>query len=319
MKTKNILIAAALALHSFASFGTTPSPVSLLNTAGSTAGQAILSSGPTSTAAWASIVDSVIAGSGIAVSAATGNATVSVATNGVALGQLAQQAANTVLANATGSTANVTAFSMPTCSTSVSALNWTSGTGFTCNAAVNAATLAGATFASPPVAGYGSATPEPVAATTISATGLISPASTIGIKGTATNDSAQVGSLGEFPTPTNLTGVSLTVFVVANTSSVSLTAGNWIMQCGTAFAPTGSTVVQSLTVGISPTSATLGSAGTFTTAPGNPTAGSGNPVIWSPLVDIKLASTTTEFCVASSNFSASTMTAGGFIRAWRLR
>lgn len=70
-------------------------------------------------------------------------------TNGVTLGNLAQQAANTVLANATGSTANVTAFAMPSCSTSSSALNWTSGTGFTCNTSVNAATLGGATFAAP--------------------------------------------------------------------------------------------------------------------------------------------------------------------------
>lgn len=63
--------------------------------------------------------------------------------NSIGLGALAQQAANTVLANATGSTANVTAFSMPSCSTSASALNWTSGTGFTCNSAVNAAQLGG--------------------------------------------------------------------------------------------------------------------------------------------------------------------------------
>jgi len=52
--------------------------------------------------------------------------------NSIGLGALAQQAANTVLANATGSTANVTAFAMPSCSTSSSALNWTSGSGFTC-------------------------------------------------------------------------------------------------------------------------------------------------------------------------------------------
>lgn len=69
--------------------------------------------------------------------------------NGVTLSSLAQQAANTVLANATGSMANVTAFSMPSCSTSSSALNWTSGTGFACNASINAATLGNATFAAP--------------------------------------------------------------------------------------------------------------------------------------------------------------------------
>lgn len=69
-------------------------------------------------------------------------------TNGITLGNLAQQAANTVLANATGSTANVTAFSMPGCGTSSSALQWASGSGFACNSAINAATLGGASAAS---------------------------------------------------------------------------------------------------------------------------------------------------------------------------
>lgn len=65
-------------------------------------------------------------------------------TNGITLGNLTQQAANTVLANATGSTANVAAFAMPSCSTSSSALQWTSGTGFTCyaNSATTTGTLA---------------------------------------------------------------------------------------------------------------------------------------------------------------------------------
>jgi hypothetical protein len=56
---------------------------------------------------------------------------------------LATQAANTVLANGTGSTASPTAFAMPSCSTSASALNWTAGTGFTCNTAVVASNVSG--------------------------------------------------------------------------------------------------------------------------------------------------------------------------------
>jgi len=47
---------------------------------------------------------------------------------------LAAQAANTILANATGSLASPTAVAMPTCSASGNALNWTSGTGPTCQA-----------------------------------------------------------------------------------------------------------------------------------------------------------------------------------------
>jgi hypothetical protein len=58
------------------------------------------------------------------------------ATGLVTTADLATQAANTVLANASGSTASPTAFVMPACNTTSSALNWTAGTGFTCNASV---------------------------------------------------------------------------------------------------------------------------------------------------------------------------------------
>jgi hypothetical protein len=66
------------------------------------------------------------------------------ATGLVTTTDLAAQAANTVLANATGSTANITAFAMPSCSTSTSALQYTSGVGFSCY--TNSASLTGATF-----------------------------------------------------------------------------------------------------------------------------------------------------------------------------
>ncbi|MEM5294243.1 hypothetical protein VSR82_07855 [Burkholderia sp. JPY481] len=54
------------------------------------------------------------------------------ATGKVGLPSLAAQAANTVVANVTGSSASPTAFAMPSCSTSTSALQYTSGTGFAC-------------------------------------------------------------------------------------------------------------------------------------------------------------------------------------------
>jgi len=57
---------------------------------------------------------------------------------------IAAQGADTVLANATSSSASPTAFAMPSCSTSTSALQFTSGTGFTCygNSATTVGTLA---------------------------------------------------------------------------------------------------------------------------------------------------------------------------------
>lgn len=59
---------------------------------------------------------------------------------------LAQIGANTMLGNWTGSTANVTANAMPSCSTSSSALIYTTSTGIGCNTAINAATANSATI-----------------------------------------------------------------------------------------------------------------------------------------------------------------------------
>jgi hypothetical protein len=54
-------------------------------------------------------------------------------TNGISLGNIAQIAANTVVGNATASTANMVAQSMPSCSAASSALTWTTSSGFGCN------------------------------------------------------------------------------------------------------------------------------------------------------------------------------------------
>ncbi|MBR8434835.1 hypothetical protein KDW37_29150 [Burkholderia cenocepacia] len=66
------------------------------------------------------------------------------ATGLITLPSLASQAANTVVANVTGSSASPSAFVMPSCSSSTSALQWTSGTGFVCGTGF--ANLNGPTF-----------------------------------------------------------------------------------------------------------------------------------------------------------------------------
>lgn len=72
------------------------------------------------------------------------------ATGKVTLASLATQAANTVVANVTGSTASPTAFAMPSCSATGNALGYTSGTGFTCFTGY--APLASPTFTGTPAA-----------------------------------------------------------------------------------------------------------------------------------------------------------------------
>lgn len=98
------LILAVSALLSSAVIAATTTPVQLLNPTGSTAGQAIVSTGPTGAPAWGSVTATA----------------------------LAPVAANTVIANATAGSAAPTAHAVPSCSTANSALKWTSGTGLSC-------------------------------------------------------------------------------------------------------------------------------------------------------------------------------------------
>ncbi|SEI96298.1 hypothetical protein [Paraburkholderia diazotrophica] len=112
---KRLIASALLALSSIA-FAATTVPPTMLNPAGSASGQVIKSTGPGTAPAW-------------------GNVTAT---------SLAAQAANTVVANATSSSATPTAFAMPSCSTSTSALTYTSNAGFTCSSAM--APLASPTF-----------------------------------------------------------------------------------------------------------------------------------------------------------------------------
>lgn len=119
---------------------------------------------------------------------------------------LATQAANTILANATSSAASPTAFSVPSCSTSSSALGWTSGTGFVCNTGINASTLGGATFAAP--GSIGSGTPGSAAFTTLS-----------------TTSAPTVGATTIYPTvATNTALVALSTVTVSTVTRLGFTA-----------------------------------------------------------------------------------------------
>jgi hypothetical protein len=283
---------------------TTFTPIQLLNPAGSVSGQVIVSSGPTTVAAW----------------------------GGIGLNGITAIAANTVLTNASGASASPTAFAMPSCSTSASALNWTTSTGFTCNTAVNAATLGGATFASP--GSIGSTTASAGKFTTLQATSTITPSSTAGIVGTTTNDNANAGSIGELicaqvtngGSPTgcatnSATPVSLTSNTAANVTSISLTAGDWDVYGSIWTVPAGSTVQSLLDAAVTTTSAVMPTApngGAIAQLPFS--AGTGLGVGATGLrMRLSLSTTTTVYLVALSQFSTSTNAAIGFIGARRIR
>lgn len=272
----------------------------------------------------------------------------------VGLPSLAAQAANTVVANVTASSASPTAVAMPSCSTANSALQYTSGTGFSCitNSALTSGTLAqfAATTSaqlagvisdetgtgalvfgtSPTVSGAtittGSINNTPIGATTantgrfttVVATSTITPSSTSGIVGTTTNDSANAGSIGEYITNTT-TGTSVTTVTAFNATSVSLTAGDWDVSGVIKWNPAGTTVISQAFLGVNTTTATLGGTGTFSGTPFVAEGAGSSYSLVSPTVRISIASTTTVFLVGVASFSTSTLTADGVIRARRVR
>ena len=105
---KRLLFGIALATSSAFAFATTLNPVQMLNPTGSTAGQTILSTGSSTAPTWGNV-------------SASG---------------LAAQAANTVLGNATSSSATPTAITVTGCNGAAQALQWTNGSGFGCNSNV---------------------------------------------------------------------------------------------------------------------------------------------------------------------------------------
>lgn len=140
----------------------------------------------------------------------------------------------------------------------------------------------------------------------------------VNVHGFTDGTDASTGNVGEFPTPTNLTGVSLTTGTAANASSISLTAGTWDVQCTALFAPASTTTATSFGVGISTTSATFGANGTYSSYVTSMAANTGNPSLNSPISHIKVTSTTTVYCVSNANFATSTMTVSGYLRAIRV-
>lgn len=148
------------------------------------------------------------------------------------------------------------------------------------------------------------------------------PVSSGGILGTATNDNACVGCVGEVLTATVApAAVALTTGVSANVTSVSLTAGDWDCTGTVNYTYGATTSVTNLTGGVSATSATLPTQDSRfdqETAAQVPTGGAvgAYPV---PVTRQSLAATTTAFLVTSATFTVSTLSAGGTIRCRRMR
>jgi hypothetical protein len=151
-------------------------------------------------------------------------------------------------------------------------------------------------------------------------TGTIPAARTNGhMNGTATNDNAAAGEVGELLTATQGVAQALTNNTPLTITSVSLTAGDWEVSGTIGFAYAGgtlTTVVTSISLTTNTLDATLGRLNSFNFGPGF--AVTGGFTMNTPVTRVSVASTTSVFLVAQSGFT-STATATGIIRARRAR
>jgi hypothetical protein len=293
----------ALALFSSLAFGATLNPITLLNPAGSTAGQAILSTGPSGAPVWGAVPLTGITGTLAITNGGTGATSASAARTNLGLGTAAT--VNTGTSGATIPLLNGTN-------------TWASAQTFSVRPTFNGATpwdSANLAFATPPA--IGGTTPAAGAFTTLSVTGLLTVSSLNGIAGTPTNNNANAGSIGEYVTA-SFSAVSFTNSTLLNLTSISLTAGDWDVQGFCSFtAGTGATITNEL-VGINTTSATLPAAGQYSQQAVS-VASSGVQSGVAPTARISIASTTTVYLVGEAFFSGGAATGTGFIRARRVR
>jgi hypothetical protein len=322
MNMKRLLGAALLALTSIA-FGATLTPITLLNPAGSTAGQAIVSTGASTAPVWG----------GVSLNGATGILPVANGGTGFATFNTGD-----VLVGGTGgglTTVNTNSAGLPLIS---------SGTGFppvftpltlagggtSATTAAQARTNLGAAATSSGLNQFASTTSAQLAGVISDETGtnalvfstnptIVTPV----ITGVSNASNAATGAVGEVITGTVASGsaISLTTATTANIISISLTAGDWEVRGQCATAPAGTTVQTVTSCAAVTTSATLPTGGDFMGYTRLPfTAGAGQPVI-APLaaVRVNVSTTTTVFLVISSGFNTSTNAAYGTITARRIR
>ena len=141
----------------------------------------------------------------------------------------------------------------------------------------------------------------------------------IPIAGTATNNNATLGKIGEYISSTVLIGsaVALTSLVAADITSVSLTAGDWDCTGITSTSNAGATMA-SYAGWISAVSATLPTIpnnGAF----GNYIGSGATPVVNVGTARFSLSTTTTLYLSGLANFTGGLLGGYGFIRCRRMR
>lgn len=259
-----LFIAAAISISASAA---TLLPIQLLNPAGSSSGQAIVSTGASSAPAW----------------------------GGVPVGGLAAIASNSVIANATNSSAIPTAVTVTGCNGAAQALQWTNGTGFGCNSAI---ATSGANS---------------------NITSLSSPTiTTPNIVGVTSGSAAAAGSVGETLSATG-TAVSLTSGTPVNCTSKALNAGDYDVWGNAVISAAATTIFQNAFIGINTTSATQPASPNYSFLSGITFSANATYSNVAPQQPINLSSAGTVFLVITPAFTTSTATATCTIFARRRR
>lgn len=141
------------------------------------------------------------------------------------------------------------------------------------------------------------------------------------IPGTATNDNAASGKVGEYISNDSAGGVSLTTNAAATVATITLSPGDWDVSCSVIHSSGTGTIVTYYTAAVSDTTNTLPSTTAYQTTQIEIGGGATNssPAVASPLVRVSTTFSPQYFCIARAGFSVSTFTAAGRIRARRER
>ena len=140
------------------------------------------------------------------------------------------------------------------------------------------------------------------------------------LRGTITADNACAGCVGEYiSSAVAYNAVSLTSGIAKTVTSISLTAGDWDVCGNVTYAPSGTTSISLWNIQISATTDALPNTNIYSGWSGTTTVPGGVIGDVAPCIRLSIGSTTTMYLTTITNFTVSTLSAGGTLWARRVR
>lgn len=206
--------------------------------------------------------------------------------------------------------------------------NVSTGTGLTGGPITTTGTVKMADMAAKTLKGNSGSSSGPPADLTVTTVNTMLGVTAVGtaavgqIPGTATNDNASAGNVGEFQSASvaSSSAVTLVTATAKDVVTLSLTAGDWDIWGDVSFSPAGTTTVSQISAWVSLTSGTLPTlpALGFQNIAASLTTGASQTLV-TGMLRVSLSGTTTVYLSAQSAFGTSTMSAYGIIAARRAR